>query len=124
MATMAHLPLPVSVFSARRALAVLLMGLFAFLPPAAADQLPSLGSQSGGALTAAQEREIGQKFLSRAQRQLTFVQDPEVREVQVRGPASVRQGLARQSTGEEESGGLGDGEDGAPGRGHGAIARG
>ncbi|KPV41117.1 hypothetical protein AN478_04220 [Thiohalorhabdus denitrificans] len=67
-----------SAATARRGLALLLAGLLALAPPAAADQLPSLGSQSGGALTATQEQQIGQEFLAQARRELTFVEDPEV----------------------------------------------
>jgi len=63
----------------RRALALLLALLTALLPlPAAADQLPALGSETGGELTASQEVQIGQRFLAQAQQQLQFVHDPEV----------------------------------------------
>ncbi|MFA9459863.1 M48 family metalloprotease [Thiohalorhabdus sp. Cl-TMA] len=80
MATMPHLRTSLRTRKARRVLAALLMGLLGSAPTVSADQLPSLGSQTGGALTATQEREIGKRFLSRAQRQLTFVQDPEILE--------------------------------------------
>ena len=66
----------------RRAFIAAAMTLLSvFLPAqAAADNLPSLGGNRGGDLTAAQEREIGQQFLQQARRQLTFVRDPEVLE--------------------------------------------
>ncbi len=43
-----------------------------------ADTLPALGGHTGGEITAAQEREIGQRFLAQARRQLSFVRDKEV----------------------------------------------
>ncbi|MFB6259679.1 MAG: M48 family metallopeptidase, partial [Thiohalorhabdaceae bacterium] len=53
----------------RRALALGLALLLALPLPVAAE-LPSLGSQTGGELTATQEVEIGQRFLAQARREL------------------------------------------------------
>ncbi|MEF8792767.1 M48 family metalloprotease [Thiohalorhabdus sp.] len=58
-------------------LALVLAGAVALPLPALAE-LPSLGSQTGGELTATQEVEIGQRFLAQARQELTFVHDPEV----------------------------------------------
>lgn len=46
--------------------------------PAPAADLPSLGGNVGGTLSASQERELGQQFLKKAHERLDFLQDPEV----------------------------------------------
>lgn len=65
-------------FLSRRILATLTALLLALPLPAGAAQLPSLGGQTGGELTATEEIKIGQQFLAQARRELTFVHDPEV----------------------------------------------
>jgi len=76
---MARKPAPSRL--ARRALAGVLLLATALLPgTVTGDSLPALGGNSGGSLTAAQERQIGQQFLQQARRELTFVHDPEVLE--------------------------------------------
>lgn len=63
----------------RRRLAALLAVALVCLPlPATADDLPALGGNTGGTITAAKEREIGQRFLAQARERLTFVHDREV----------------------------------------------
>jgi predicted Zn-dependent protease len=59
-------------------LALALVLLLALPLPAAASSLPSLGSATGGELTATQEVQIGQRFLAQARQHFTFVHDPEV----------------------------------------------
>jgi predicted Zn-dependent protease len=54
-----------------------LLGAACLLPRAHAE-LPTLGGQHGGTLTAAEERQLGQQFLRQAQSQLRFLSDHEV----------------------------------------------
>jgi predicted Zn-dependent protease len=68
---------PLSLRAAARAALVVLLSA-AVPAPAPAANLPSLGSQTGGELTATEEVQIGQRFLAQARQQLTFVHDPEV----------------------------------------------